>query len=390
MSYVPYQIDYQIKGAGKTLGITKKRVTWKFGFANDEALGQGFSGSQCRGSEHEVNFVWSLASGKRQIVVDGKEAHFSETGMNGWTSDRTFQHHFNLYSPNYGTIRCHLITLPPNHDAPGGNRPFQLKVNGVNFFDFCQVFQLGTAAMIVRPASSKRSGRSGDDVNISPEERQAIARAKLESMKDVRKDAPRDVMAPATKAQDSLISFDDPVPQQGVQASQNTQFMSSVTLDPSFGSPTSDNQPYNSSQTKPAPYANYPLPPAPAPVAPAYSNYTLPPAPAAPQFQQYQQTQSGQPQYSQPPLPPTNAVPPQYPSAPVTGVSQSQSNNGYPPTAPTWNSAASPAPSQQLVVNTSAPSNQAYAGSTPHSQASYGSAPSFAQPPRQQSGQYGF
>lgn len=86
MSYVPYQIDYQIKGAGKTLGITKKRVTWKFGFANDEALEQGFSGSQCRGSEHEVNFVWSLASGKRQIVVDGKEAHFSETGMNGWTS----------------------------------------------------------------------------------------------------------------------------------------------------------------------------------------------------------------------------------------------------------------------------------------------------------------
>lgn len=247
--------------------------------------------------------------------------------------------------------------------------------------------------MIVRPVSGgKRSGRSGDDVNISPEERQAIARAKLESMKDVRKDAPRDVIAPATKAQDSLISFDDPVPQQGVQASQNTQFMSSVTLDPSFGSPTTESQPYNTSQTNPAPYANYALPPAPAPVAPAYSNYTLPPAPAAPQFQQYQQYQSGPPQYSQPPLPSTNAVPLQYPSAPVTGVSQSQPNNGYPPTAPTWNSAASPAPatSQQLVVNTSTSSNQAYAGSTPHSQASYGSAPSFAQPPRQQSGQYGF
>lgn len=389
MSYVPYQIDYQIKGAGKTLGITKKRVTWKFGFANDEALGQGFSGSQCRGSEHEVNFVWSLASGKRQIIVDGKEAHYSETGMNGWTSDRTFQHHFNLYSPNYGTVRCHLITLPPNHDAPGGNRPFQLKVNGVNFFDFCQVFQLGTQAMIVRPApGNRKSGRSSDDVNISPEERQAIARAKLESMKEVRKDAPRVDTGPLTtsQAQDSLISFDDPVPKQTIHP-QTSQFMSSVTLDPSFGG-----SPANASQSNPAPYSNYtlPTPPAPAPVAPAYSNYTLPPAPApaAPQYQQYQQYQSGPPQYGQPPAPTTTA-PAQYSSAPVAGTSQT--NNGYPPTAPTWNSTSgSHATSQQLAVSTNAPSSQAYAGSTPQSQASYGSAPSFAQPPRQQPGQYGF
>ena len=89
MSYVPYQIDYKVSGAGKTLGVTKKKVLWKFGFANDEALRDGLTGSQCRGSEHEVNFIWSLASGKRQISCDGKECHFSETGMNGWTAVRS-------------------------------------------------------------------------------------------------------------------------------------------------------------------------------------------------------------------------------------------------------------------------------------------------------------
>jgi hypothetical protein len=29
MSYVPYQIDYQVKGAGKTLGLTKKKVCFQ-------------------------------------------------------------------------------------------------------------------------------------------------------------------------------------------------------------------------------------------------------------------------------------------------------------------------------------------------------------------------
>jgi hypothetical protein len=86
MSYVPYQLDYKVTGAGKTLGVTKKKVIWNFGFANDKALSEGASGPNCRGSEHEIVFTWSLKSGKRQIAVDGKEVHFSESGMNGWTS----------------------------------------------------------------------------------------------------------------------------------------------------------------------------------------------------------------------------------------------------------------------------------------------------------------
>jgi hypothetical protein len=94
MSYVPYQVDYKVSGAGKTLGVTKKKVLWKFGFANPDALRDGSAGSQCRGSEHEVNFVWSLASGKRQISVDGKEVHYSESGLNGWTSVGYFERLF--------------------------------------------------------------------------------------------------------------------------------------------------------------------------------------------------------------------------------------------------------------------------------------------------------
>jgi len=386
MSYVPYQIDYQTKGAGKTLGITKKKVTWKFGFANSEALAGGFSGSQCRGSEHEINFVWSLATGKRQIIVDQKEAHYSETGLNGWTSDRTFQHHFNLYSPNYGTVRCHLITLPPNHDAPGGNKPFQLKINGVNFFDLCKVFQLGTPAMIVRPApQAGRGGRSGGD-GASPEERQAIARAKLESMRDLRRvqENPTNAssLPAAVPTESALISFNDPVPAQ--QSAHKSNFMSSVTLDPSLNSPNSNDNRFFPASNNAAPYSNYSLPPS--QTAPAYSNYTLPPAPAA---QQYQQYQNGAPQYGQPPAP-TSQAPVQY--ATMQAAPTNQPNHGYPPTGPNFNATAmSQGTPQQLTISTNMPSNTTYASSTPHSQASYGSAPSFAQPPRQQqSGRDGY
>ena len=86
MSYVPYQVDHTVKNVSKTIGVSKKKVMFKFGFASSKALSDGMSGAQCRGSEHQVDFVWSLKTGKRQILVDGKEVHFSESGMNGWTA----------------------------------------------------------------------------------------------------------------------------------------------------------------------------------------------------------------------------------------------------------------------------------------------------------------
>jgi len=231
--------------------------------------------------------------------------------------------------------------------------------------------------MIVRPApQAGRGGRSGDSAT-TVEERQAIARAKLESMRDLRREQDKPNAQSTTSAiplESSLISFDDPSPQ---PIAQKNNFMSSLTLDPQ-NSPTSfENQPFSPSSNS-APYSNYSLPPS-AQTVPAYSNYTLPPAPAAPQYQQYQ---SGAAQYGQPPAP-TSQIPAQYASVP--GASPNQPNQGFPPTGPTWNATATPqGMPQQLTISTNAPLNTPYASSTPHSQASYGSAPSFAQPPRQQ------
>ena len=83
MTFIPYQVDHTNQNVSKTLGFSKKRVSFKFGLANAASLAEGKTGAQCRGSEHEVVFVWSLKSGKRWLYLDGKEIHFSESGMNG-------------------------------------------------------------------------------------------------------------------------------------------------------------------------------------------------------------------------------------------------------------------------------------------------------------------
>ena len=88
--FIPYYIDYNVKNQSKTIGVSKKKITFKFGFANRQAVDDGLVGAHCRGSEHEVVFTWSLNSGKRHVTLDGKDVHFSTSGQNGWTSDRTW------------------------------------------------------------------------------------------------------------------------------------------------------------------------------------------------------------------------------------------------------------------------------------------------------------
>jgi hypothetical protein len=374
MSFAPYQVDYSAKNASKTFGFSKKRVSFKFGIANNEAISQGLTGAHCRGSEHEIIFVWSLNSGKRQILADGKDVHFSESGQNGWTTDQVFQHHFQLRIPNFSSpLRCHLITQPANRDVPS-IQPFDLRLNGVSFFAFSKIFQLGTPQMINRPlkgANGSRGGRNAavdpdDDPYCTPEERKAIAAAKLASIRDLRQQEgvvshSSSVQSAPSMARDegNLINLlDDPAPPpMPVAAAAPGQYASSMTMDTAFGVASP--------------------PPAPAPAASygqqqPYSNYALgaPPPP-----QQQQQNPYGQPPppqqggYGQPP--PPQQPPPQQQNQYASAYHQPPPPQGY----------YGGAPPQQQGFGSPPPNSMM--SPTGQSVASYGSAPSFAQPPRQ-------
>eukprot|EP00934_Nitzschia_sp_Nitz4_P009240 Nitzschia sp. Nitz4//scaffold1_size375055//111666//112817//NITZ4_000244-RA/size375055-processed-gene-0.425-mRNA-1//-1//CDS//3329540949//9230//frame0 len=367
MSFAPYQVDYTVKNTSKTFGFSKKRISFKFGIANPDALAQGLSGAHCRGSEHEVILIWSLNTGKRQILADGKDVHFSESGQNGWTTDMVFQHQFQLRVPNFSTpVRCHLITQPANRDMPNVH-PFDLRLNGISYFSFSKIYQLGTPEMTTRSLKGKGSSRNRpyqmgyandeDDPHLTHEERQAIAAAKLASIRDMRGDASAQGTASASlppRDEGNLIDLmDAPAPAPALPNAQPmSQFVSSMTMDTSLvpaQAPTAP--PAAAGQSI---YSNYSLQSAPSQATPQSSYYSQPPQqsygqpPAYGQPPQQQQQQQGWANYQQPPTP-----------------------QGYYGGAQSQPGFASPPPNNMMSP-------------TAQSIASYGSAPSFAQPPQQQ------
>jgi hypothetical protein len=432
----PYQVDFSTKNASKTFGFSKKRVSFKFGVASNEALAQGLTGANCRGSEHEVIFIWSLNSGKRQILADGKDVHFSESGQNGWTNDQVFQHHFNLRVPNFSTpVRCHLITQPANRDVPS-IKPFDLRVNGISFFSFSKIFQLGTSQMVSRPLKATSSSRGGqhqqrggggppmssggdDDQYCTPDERKAIAAAKLASIRDLRgHEAGQMGPGPGgsvgatslNRDEGNLINLlEDPMPAPAIPAPTSLRghnnFVSSVTLDPTLmGNMGGQHPPQQQFPPSPAyaqqPYSNYASnPPTQQPPQPDPSAYGQPP-PAYGQPLQQQPPAYGEPPpaYGQPPQqqPPAYGQPPSAAAA-AYGQPPPPEHYGQPPAygqPPQQAYYQAPPPQQyqqqqqQQHPGFGSPS-AGYDMRSPSSQTalSYGSAPSFAQPPRQQPGQ---
>lgn len=379
--FIPYQIDHNVKNTAKTLGFSKKRVSFKFGLADRQSVDKGETGVGCRGSEHEVTFLWSLKTGKRQLFLDGKDVHFSESRQNGWTTDRAWQHSFTLHDRKDGAFKVHFISQPVNRDMPDV-KPFDLRLNGVSYFAFNQIYQLGTPSMTVRESHSRGHHESGRDSPMGAEERRALAQAKVESMRDFQAQHARPRMDSANsgaasamrREEESLLSFDDAPPVQQVAATHsasansmtssqgNGMYASNITLDTaiqdrsnsygnmqgSFGSGGG----YNSNPPGAAAY-QYQAPP-PVNVA-AASTTTLAP---------YQ-------------MPGGVAPTPYVDSTGRLAMGTQPQPQGYNYATPT-HSAGNASFQNQFQ----SPSNQSYA--------SYGSAPSFAQPPRQQGAPDGF
>lgn len=334
-SFIPYQVDYSVQNAAKTLGFSKKRISFKFGFANQSSLSQGLTGPACRGSEHELVFVWSLKTGKRQLLFDNKNLHFSESGMNGWTQDRTFQHVFHFRdNATRANIKATFTSQPVTQNSTQGTRPFNLSIGGISYFDFNQIYLLGTDGMI-------RGHQNRSESPMNAEERKQLAAAKLASLQDLASSPKRQEQTSLQREEPALISFDDPPPVPVAQPPPPmTQQASSITLDPAI---EESRQPganvYGSN-----PYA---VPP---PVSSTFNPYAVPP-PAAP---------------STTALAPYGGTPAPYAQQYVDATGRV--NVGVPPP---------PSPYANNPYNLASPGNASY-GSV-----SYGSAPSFAQPPPQ-------
>ena len=401
-TFIPYQVDHSVQNAAKTLGFSKKRISFKFGFASPQALQEGKTGAQCRGSEHELIFVWSLKTGKRQLYLDGKDVHFSESGQNGWTTDRMWQHAFTMRDVT-GNYRVHFVSQPKDPNMPD-IKPFDMRVAGASYFTFNKIYELGTPAMRVRENRRDQTsgGRYGRESPVTPEERQQIAAAKAASLRDFERRRQAERPPPQQQQQqqpqmqreeENLLNFDDdptPAPPQqqppaqiaGAGYAGSQPFMSNISMDSAIDS-------QNSSQYGSGGGYGQPPPAAPGQYGtPGYAYGQAPPA-------QYGQQQQPQSSYDQG----FTAAPPMLQSTTSSSFGQDQASTTSSSGAltPYQAPAGQPAPSPYAyqVQQTAPPTYQTSSGSfgasdfqqqlgspSAQSYASYGSAPSFAQPPR--------
>ena len=154
-----YQVEFLNICKGRRVAATKRRIRWRFGFSDRAAIGQGLSNIDCRGEEHEVVFLWSIASGKQRILADGVEVHF---GSGSRMSDR-FEKSWTMNGGHELKIVAHATQ--PLRKSTGNFRQFDLVIDGRSFDDLPQIYELGresttstsTSASAWSPAKRIRS-----------------------------------------------------------------------------------------------------------------------------------------------------------------------------------------------------------------------------------------
>lgn len=146
-SDVSYQIDCQTTKKGKLIAGTKRRICWKFGFSNPAAMQRGLTGTDCRGEEHQVVFVWSWTSGKKFVLADGHEVHWSkhnplaETFEGPWQC--SWQSQMGGAKRKFEVVAYSRKSKSNTSVADGSFRNFDLIIDGVPFSKMPQMFELG-------------------------------------------------------------------------------------------------------------------------------------------------------------------------------------------------------------------------------------------------------
>lgn len=146
----PYQIDCSFGASGKKVAATKRRIRFRFGFSNAEALQEGATGTNCRGEEHEVTLTWSLTSGKRIVTADGVEVHFSK----GQRAETKFETSWTMNGQH--TIKLIAHAAPPLRPVPGFKQ-FDLQLDGLSYFNMPKIYELGIKTNQMVPATNSRS-----------------------------------------------------------------------------------------------------------------------------------------------------------------------------------------------------------------------------------------
>lgn len=318
-SFPVYQIDFSAVAAGKRVAATKRRVRWyvclhyigivcpastneslfvrRFGFPNEAALADGLTGTDCRGEEHEVVIVWSVTSGKRQILMDGREVHYSSNRVG------IIDFSWNTKGNHVLKTLCHAAA--PMTPTPGF-RQYDLLIDGQSFFTMPKVYELGikgssanenrVPGVNYREAGSYTAGATAPIrvPRTSSEEDAELQRAIQASLEESKTHLNKPEEAPSRSAittTSDLLGFEGTDPMSSPPALQPDPSMNSFTSAPqpvstdyALGAPPPQYTPQSALYPPPSPAYSAPPPsyqPEPSYGAPQTNVLALPgPAPA--------------------------------------------------------------------------------------------------------------
>lgn len=144
--HTAYQVDYAALNCGRIVAASKRRIRFKFGYTNLDALSDGKTGQECRGSEHEVSITWSLSSGKQAIAFDQHEVYFDVGG----SSQTKISHRWKDHLGHILEVKVHAANMSSKSNPDPDWKQYDLIVDGVSFFRMPKIFQIGVVAREVR------------------------------------------------------------------------------------------------------------------------------------------------------------------------------------------------------------------------------------------------
>ena len=196
----PYQINYRAKRAGKHISASKRRITFQFGFSSASAIHAGKTEVDCRGAEHEVVLIWSHITGKRQLFMDGKEVHMSRAAR----GNTRFEYSWTIK----GNHQLKIIAngTPPMGDMARHVRQFDLELDGMSYFTFSQIYQLGRRSGSSSNKYQKRQDSPGAE---APPQDTGVSYSYRGTAYEARDEDCDDVAAPLPVTTIDLIGVDD-------------------------------------------------------------------------------------------------------------------------------------------------------------------------------------
>ncbi|KAL9183864.1 hypothetical protein ACHAXT_004720 [Thalassiosira profunda] len=316
-----YQVDFQAVNCGKLVPSSKRRIRFKFGYSNAEALDAGETGQDCRGSEHEVSITWSLSSGKQSVAFDGREVYFDV----GDSTQTKLSHAWKDGNGHTLQVKIHAANYSTKANPDPDWKQYDLLVDGHSFFKLPKIFEIGIKAKDV-PA---------DGYKLQPKFAQYGGGSRFAE------EAPQE---PEPEPVMDLLSFDDfdaSAPAPAVQAPPQQAAAPQPPVQPGFAQLPAQNY---APPTQMPPQAAYVAPEAP----PAQPNYAPPAQAPAPIYQAPAQTNAPPAQYQQ-----TYA-----PTNPFTSA-QAQTQGQYNCVSP------NNSPNETMVQDATQPAPTSYAAPAP-------------------------